>query len=98
MCNLRWKSNLSSIAYVQVSGELSAASPERLSMASPGVAGGKRIHPLPYASDVNQSRIPTLSLASHVLFAIYMLICPANTDSKFFVLMFLQLILGLLIL
>nr|POE91964.1 cellulose synthase a catalytic subunit 3 [udp-forming] [Quercus suber] len=40
----------------EVSGELSAASPERLSMASPGVGGGgKRIHPLPYSSDVNQS-------------------------------------------
>lgn len=71
MCNLRWKSNLSSIAYVQVSGELSAASPERLSMASPGVAGGKRIHPLPYASDVNQSRIPTLSLVSCTICYLY---------------------------
>jgi hypothetical protein len=41
-----------------VSGELSAASPERLSMASPGVgSGGKRVHPLPYGSDVNQSRM-----------------------------------------
>ncbi|KAK7853442.1 cellulose synthase a catalytic subunit 3 [udp-forming] [Quercus suber] len=40
----------------EVSGELSAASPERLSMAPPGVGGGgKRIHPLPYSSDVNQS-------------------------------------------
>ncbi|KAG6628220.1 hypothetical protein CIPAW_14G000100, partial [Carya illinoinensis] len=39
----------------EVSGELSAASPERLSMASPGVGGGKCVHPLPYASDVNQS-------------------------------------------
>ncbi|KAK9283250.1 hypothetical protein L1049_011486 [Liquidambar formosana] len=40
----------------EVSGELSAASPERFSMASPGVGGGgKRVHPLPYASDVNQS-------------------------------------------
>ena len=41
----------------QVSGELSAASPERLSMASPGVTGGKRVHSLPYPSDINQSRI-----------------------------------------
>lgn len=40
----------------KVSGELSAASPERLSMASPGVGGGKRIHPLPYTPDANQSR------------------------------------------
>lgn len=41
-----------------MSGELSAASPERLSMASPGVgSGGKRVHPLPYGSDVNQSRM-----------------------------------------
>ncbi|PKI35667.1 hypothetical protein CRG98_043938, partial [Punica granatum] len=40
----------------EVSGELSAASPERLSMASPGAGGVKRIHSLPYASsDVNQS-------------------------------------------
>ncbi|KAK6933802.1 Cellulose synthase [Dillenia turbinata] len=39
----------------EVSGELSAASPERMSMASPGGGGGKRIHPLPYSSDVNQS-------------------------------------------
>ncbi|CAB4268097.1 unnamed protein product [Prunus armeniaca] len=39
----------------EVSGELSAASPERLSMASPGVGAGKRAHPIPYASDVNQS-------------------------------------------
>ncbi|KAJ6777549.1 X-BOX TRANSCRIPTION FACTOR-RELATED [Salix koriyanagi] len=36
----------------EVSGELSAASPEHISMASPGAAGGKRI---PYASDVHQS-------------------------------------------
>ncbi len=43
--------------HCQVSGELSAASPERLSMASPGVGAGKRVHPLPYASDVNQSRM-----------------------------------------
>ncbi|KAJ9685707.1 hypothetical protein PVL29_017658 [Vitis rotundifolia] len=41
---------------MDVSGELSAASPERLSMASPGAGGGgKRIHPLPYTGDVNQS-------------------------------------------
>ncbi|PON81303.1 Cellulose synthase [Trema orientale] len=32
-----------------------AASPDQLSMASPRVAGGKRIHPLAYSSDVNQS-------------------------------------------
>ncbi|XP_071936347.1 cellulose synthase A catalytic subunit 3 [UDP-forming] isoform X2 [Coffea arabica] len=39
-----------------VSGELSQASPGRLSMASPGHPGGvKRIHQLPYGSDVNQS-------------------------------------------
>ena len=32
-------------------------------MASPGVGGGgKRIHPLPYSSDVNQSRM-SLSFA-----------------------------------
>lgn len=73
MCNLSWISNLSSIAYVQVSGELSAASPERLSMASPGVAGGKRMHPLPYASDVNQSRNHSLSCLLYYV-TIYMLI------------------------
>ncbi|KAI4323410.1 hypothetical protein L6164_023018 [Bauhinia variegata] len=39
----------------EVSGELSAASPERLSMASPGVGGGKRVHNLTYSSDINQS-------------------------------------------
>ncbi|KAJ8565619.1 hypothetical protein K7X08_008195 [Anisodus acutangulus] len=39
-----------------VSGELSAASPERYSMASPGPAGGaKHIHPLTYSTDANQS-------------------------------------------
>ncbi|XP_010257191.1 PREDICTED: cellulose synthase A catalytic subunit 3 [UDP-forming] [Nelumbo nucifera] len=39
-----------------VSGELSAASPERISMASPGAGGGsKRVHPLPYSVDANQS-------------------------------------------
>ncbi|XXG64145.1 hypothetical protein AAC387_Pa05g2176 [Persea americana] len=38
-----------------LSGELSAASPEHVSMPSPGsVGGGKRVRPLPYA-DVNQS-------------------------------------------
>ncbi|TKY68136.1 Cellulose synthase A catalytic subunit 3 of UDP-forming [Spatholobus suberectus] len=37
----------------EVSGELSAASPERLSMASPAIGGGKRVHT--YSSDVNQS-------------------------------------------
>ena len=42
---------------LQVSGELSAASPERLSMASPAVGGGKRVHNIPYSSDINQSRI-----------------------------------------
>ncbi|KAL9420968.1 hypothetical protein AB3S75_038525 [Citrus x aurantiifolia] len=36
----------------EVSGELSAASPEHLSMASPGVGPGKRIH---YSGDMNQS-------------------------------------------
>ncbi|KAH9710164.1 cellulose synthase A catalytic subunit 3 [Citrus sinensis] len=36
----------------EVSGELSAASPEHLSMASPGVGPGKRIH---YSGDINQS-------------------------------------------
>ncbi|PSS24463.1 Cellulose synthase A catalytic subunit 3 [UDP-forming] like [Actinidia chinensis var. chinensis] len=40
----------------EVSGELSTASPERLSMASPEHGGGvKRVHPLPYSADVNQS-------------------------------------------
>ncbi|ESW05813.1 hypothetical protein PHAVU_011G211500 [Phaseolus vulgaris] len=39
----------------EVSGELSAASPERLSMASPAVGGGKRVHNIPYSSDINQS-------------------------------------------
>ncbi|KAJ7982211.1 Cellulose synthase family protein [Quillaja saponaria] len=39
----------------EVSGDLSAASPEHLSMASPGAASGKRIHPLTYSADVNQS-------------------------------------------
>ncbi|XP_057513049.1 cellulose synthase A catalytic subunit 3 [UDP-forming]-like isoform X1 [Actinidia eriantha] len=40
----------------EVSGELSAASPERLSMASPERGGGvKRVHPLPYSADMNQS-------------------------------------------
>ncbi|KAE9620913.1 putative cellulose synthase (UDP-forming) chromatin regulator PHD family [Lupinus albus] len=38
----------------ELSGELSAASPERLSMASPEVGDGKRDN-LPYSSDVNQS-------------------------------------------
>ncbi|OIT20824.1 PREDICTED: cellulose synthase A catalytic subunit 3 [UDP-forming] [Nicotiana attenuata] len=39
-----------------VSGELSAASPERYSMASPGPNGGaKHIHPLTYPTDANQS-------------------------------------------
>ena len=52
----------------QVSGELSTASPERLSMASPGVGGGKRVHNLPYSSDVNQSRI-SLCLFSLCLFS-----------------------------
>lgn len=42
---------------MKVSGELSAASPDRLSMASPEHGGlGKRIHNLPYSIDVNQSR------------------------------------------
>ncbi|GFZ02813.1 cellulose synthase family protein [Actinidia rufa] len=40
----------------EASGELSAASPERLSMASPERGGGvKRVHPLPYSADMNQS-------------------------------------------
>ncbi|GFY90468.1 cellulose synthase family protein [Actinidia rufa] len=40
----------------EVSGELSAASPERLSMASPERGGGvKHVHPLTYSADVNQS-------------------------------------------
>ncbi|PSS12013.1 Cellulose synthase A catalytic subunit 8 [UDP-forming] like [Actinidia chinensis var. chinensis] len=40
----------------EVSGELSAASPERLSMASPERGGGvKHVHPLAYGVDVNQS-------------------------------------------
>ncbi|WJX87210.1 Cellulose synthase A catalytic subunit 3 [UDP-forming] [Trifolium repens] len=38
----------------ELSGEFSAASPERLSMLSPVGGGGKRIHNLPYSSDVNQ--------------------------------------------
>ncbi|XP_024962230.1 cellulose synthase A catalytic subunit 3 [UDP-forming]-like [Cynara cardunculus var. scolymus] len=38
----------------EVSGELSVASPERLSMASPPPSGG-RTHSLPYHADVNQS-------------------------------------------
>ncbi|CAJ2657467.1 unnamed protein product [Trifolium pratense] len=38
----------------ELSGEFSAASPERLSMLSPLGGGGKRIHNLPYSSDVNQ--------------------------------------------
>lgn len=38
----------------EVSGEFSAASPERLSMASPP-PGGRRTHSLPYHGDVNQS-------------------------------------------
>ncbi|XP_058073675.1 probable cellulose synthase A catalytic subunit 8 [UDP-forming] [Magnolia sinica] len=33
----------------QLSGELPAASPDRLTMPSPGGGGGKRVHPLPYA-------------------------------------------------
>ncbi|KAK9123518.1 hypothetical protein Sjap_013120 [Stephania japonica] len=39
----------------QVSGEFSAASPDRLSISSPVGSGGKRVHPLPYSSEVNQS-------------------------------------------
>jgi cellulose synthase A len=40
----------------EVSGELSAASPERLSMASPVNTRGKRVHNNPsYSSDLNQS-------------------------------------------
>ncbi|TQE04957.1 hypothetical protein C1H46_009428 [Malus baccata] len=39
----------------EVSGELSAASPERLLMASLGVGPGKRAHHHSYGSDVNQS-------------------------------------------
>ncbi|CAI8607508.1 unnamed protein product [Vicia faba] len=39
----------------EVSGEFSAASPERLSMSSPVVGGGKRVLNIPYSSDVNQS-------------------------------------------
>ncbi|XP_043691930.1 cellulose synthase A catalytic subunit 3 [UDP-forming]-like isoform X1 [Telopea speciosissima] len=47
-----------------VSGELSAASPEHMSMASPGgVGGGKRVHPLPYSSDMNQSPNPSREFA-----------------------------------
>lgn len=42
----------------ELSGELPVASPDRLTMPSPGGGGGKRVHPLPYA-DVNQS--PNLS-------------------------------------
>ncbi|GAU36202.1 hypothetical protein TSUD_363560 [Trifolium subterraneum] len=38
----------------ELSGEFSAASPERLTMLSPVGGGGKRIHSLPYSSDVNQ--------------------------------------------
>ncbi|KAA0058629.1 cellulose synthase A catalytic subunit 3 [Cucumis melo var. makuwa] len=38
-----------------VSGELSAASPEHHSMASPGHPRGKPIYSLPYAADINQS-------------------------------------------
>lgn len=41
--------------FLQLSGELSAASPDRLTMQSPGAGdGGKHVHPLPYG-DVNQS-------------------------------------------
>jgi len=50
------KFNFFGIFPFQVSGELSAASPERLSMASPG-GRGKRVHNLQYSSDMNQSRI-----------------------------------------
>ncbi|CAL0333572.1 unnamed protein product [Lupinus luteus] len=39
----------------ELSGELSAASPGQLSMASPYFGGRKRAHILPYLSDVNQS-------------------------------------------
>lgn len=39
----------------EVSGELSVASPERLSMASSGPSGGKRVLHHHYASDLNQS-------------------------------------------
>ncbi|XP_058072785.1 cellulose synthase A catalytic subunit 3 [UDP-forming]-like isoform X2 [Magnolia sinica] len=42
------------ISSSQVSGELLATSPDRLTMPSPGGGGGKRVHPIPYA-DVNQS-------------------------------------------
>ncbi|KAK8635774.1 hypothetical protein V6N13_004492 [Hibiscus sabdariffa] len=37
----------------EVSGELSAASPERFSMASPGVAGGKCMVSLPFVAEIN---------------------------------------------
>ncbi|KAJ8899197.1 hypothetical protein K2173_012373 [Erythroxylum novogranatense] len=39
----------------EASGELSAAPPEHISMASPSVGGGKHVHSLPYATVVNQS-------------------------------------------
>lgn len=57
----------------QVSGELSAASPERLSMASPAVGGGKRVHNLPYSSDVNQSRtsLPLLTMTIFIYYDCY---------------------------
>ncbi|KAI4384667.1 hypothetical protein MLD38_002789 [Melastoma candidum] len=39
----------------EVSGELSAASPDHISVASTGVGIGKRIHALPYATDASQT-------------------------------------------
>ena len=38
-------------------------------MASPGVAGGgKRVHPLPYGSDVNQSRMSLALTCDYTLY------------------------------
>ena len=63
------------LANLQISGELSAASPERLSMASPSVGGGKRVHNLTYSADLNQSRISLspllLCIFSFVIFINY---------------------------
>lgn len=44
-------------------------------MASPGVAGGgKRVHPLPYGSDVNQSRT-SLTLTCDIYFVFVFKCC-----------------------
>lgn len=52
--------------HFQTSGELSAASPERMSMASPGNVRGKRVHNhLSYSSDLNQSRNSCPSQTMH---------------------------------